>query len=98
MLHTPISIVKAVSLAKLFEEKIVAQSTNHHQHKPHTPSSNHQHRAHFNPTRTDQTQATEKAPNPPLLPTPPTRPMSQLQKNIPCRDATEKRERIVLFL
>lgn len=77
MMYCPISIVKAVSIAKLFEEKLAAKNIVPVPQK----SSYHQNRTHFNPTRNDQTQATEKAPNPPLLPTPPTRPMSQLQKN-----------------
>lgn len=77
MLHCPISIVKVVSIAKLFEEKLAAKNIVYVPQK----SSYHQNRTHFNPTRNDQTQATEKALNPPLLPTPPTRPMSQLQKN-----------------
>lgn len=81
MLHTPISIVKAVSLAKLFEEKIAANSNPKQPLKPYTPAQPHQHRAPFNPTRNDQNQTIEKAPNLPLLPTPPTRPMSHLQKN-----------------
>lgn len=77
MLHCPISIVKAVSIAKLFEEKLsVQKSVSAPQKSVYT-----QNRTHFNPTRNDQTQTTEKATNPPLLPTPPTRPMSQFQKN-----------------
>ncbi|KAI5435837.1 hypothetical protein KIW84_022316 [Lathyrus oleraceus] len=77
MLHCPISIVKAVSIAKLFEEKLSVQKfVSAPQKSVYT-----QNRTHFNPTRNDQTQTTEKATNPPLLPTPPTRPMSQFQKN-----------------
>lgn len=64
MLHTPTSIVKAVSLAKVFEEKIEATAK---QNLYHRPSTN---RAPFNPTKIDQTLVTEKAPNPPLLSTP----------------------------
>ncbi|RHN40979.1 hypothetical protein MtrunA17_Chr8g0361011 [Medicago truncatula] len=74
MIHTPISIVKAVSLAKVYEEKYTSTS------KPqkHTPSNSYYHRAPFNSNKPENTQ---KSNHTPLLQTPPTRPMNPNQRN-----------------
>ena len=74
MIHTPISIVKAVSLAKVYEEKHT--STSKPQKPP--PTNSYHHRAPFNPNKPENNQ---KANHTPLLQTPPTRPMNPNQRN-----------------
>jgi hypothetical protein len=71
VLHTPISLVKAMSLAKVYEEKYSAQ------HKPQKNYSNSQFPNKPNFNKPDSTTRNTAL----ILNTPPTRPMSQYQKN-----------------
>lgn len=84
MIHTPISIVKAASLAKVYEDKYSSS------HKPQktTPLTSYTHRATFNSNKPDQYH---KPPHTLLLPTPPTRPMNPNQQNpnIKCISSAE---------
>lgn len=75
MIHTPINIVKAVSLAKVYEEKY---TSNTKPQKYQNPNTQYQNRAHFN---SNKPEINQKPTNTPLLPTPPTRPMDINQKN-----------------
>lgn len=69
--------MKAVALAKVYEEKHSAQKANLNTKTP-TPNTTTSHtRAHFNPTKS---QFSEKQ-TPPILNTPLTRPMNLNQKN-----------------
>jgi hypothetical protein len=73
MIHSPISIVKAVSLAKVYEEKYAST-------KPpkYTSSNSYNYRAPFNSNKPEINQKTNQTP---LLQTPPTRPMNSTQRN-----------------
>jgi hypothetical protein len=75
MIHTPVTIVKAVSLAKVYEEKY--NSTPKPQKTQNTQIS-YQNRSPFNSNKPENST---KSYSPPLLPTPPTRPMHPNQKN-----------------
>jgi hypothetical protein len=77
MIHTPITIVKAVSLAKVYEEKYNSTQNTKPQKTQNTQIS-YQNRSPFNSNKPENTQ---KSYNPPLLQTPPTRPMHPNQKN-----------------
>ncbi|CAJ2661993.1 unnamed protein product [Trifolium pratense] len=71
LIHTPSSLVKAVSLAKVYEEKydsnLKNQKPNHTNYSTNKPF--------FNKSETSTRNSA------PILNTPPTRPMSQFQKN-----------------
>ncbi|CAJ2635781.1 unnamed protein product [Trifolium pratense] len=71
LIHTPPSLVKAVSLAKVYEEKyasnLKSQKSNHTNYSTNQPFTN-------KPETITRNSA-------PILNTPPTRPMSQFQKN-----------------
>ncbi|OIW21522.1 hypothetical protein TanjilG_06136 [Lupinus angustifolius] len=72
MIHTQISIVKAVSLAKVYEEKDSLQ------YKPKDQHQNHPHS--YQVRIPNKTNISQKY-NPPILSTPPTRPINPFQKN-----------------
>jgi hypothetical protein len=71
LIHTPPSIVKAVSLAKVYEEKYAANT------KPQKSQQTTYTKPPFNTPKPDIGQKNTA----PILNTPPTRPMSQYQKN-----------------
>lgn len=72
MIHSPISIVKVVFLAKVYEEKYAVNT------KPHkfTSSNTYNHRAPFNSNKLEKTNPIN------ILQTPPTRPMNHNQRNL----------------
>ncbi|XP_050877871.1 uncharacterized protein LOC127081688 [Lathyrus oleraceus] len=71
LIHTPTSIVKAVSLAKVYEEKYTQT------HKPQRANPSTYIKPPFNSSKLEINQRNTA----PILNTPPTRPMSQFQKN-----------------
>jgi len=74
MIHSPISIVKVVSLAKVYEEKYTSTITPHE----FTSSNYYNHRAPFNSIKLENNHKTNPTP---ILQTPPTRPMNPAQRN-----------------
>lgn len=81
----PISLLKAVSLAKLFEEKYTTPQkpyTTSPGHKYQFPNTYSQNKSHYNQTNNFPTHT--KSLLPPLLPTPQTKPINQSIPNPQC--------------
>lgn len=80
LIHSPINLVKVVSLAKVYEEKYTQTQTQNNSKPPKSPNTNPQqpNRTLFSPNKNE---TNHKIGNPPLLQTPPTRPMHPNQKN-----------------